>query len=595
MVKRRRDYQDKTIQSIISNYENGIQRNLAVLATGLGKTFVTTEFHKDFYPNEKLLFLVDRKELAYQARDAFLESNPKLKVGVEMNIHKASLKDDVIIASVHSIGRKGSKRITKFNVSDFNKIVVDEAHMSVSDIFVRSLNYLGVGPDNLEKNKILIGLTATPNRSDGIPLGRIYDSIAAKYDLAWGIRNGWLTDLDVLQIQTDVEIPDWVHTKSDFDIEKLTQIINTENRNALILKSYLDTSYDKSAIVYCASVDHAYTLTEIFQEHNITSACIEANTNTSERKAAIKEYKKGKIKVLFNYGTLTTGFDAPETSTIILGRPIKSDLLLRQIIGRGVRPSQYAFVDYAPDLKHRLLQIEKSVKSACQVIDIHDIVDSGKICSIPSLFGFADDLEIPNEQKKFFKQIVEPIEEVVRERGLDVKDIKNIEDLHLLIKRKPVNVKSYHPTEDVKQHSIRNWLPTSKNQYELLFAKEKQSLIVEQNTLDKYEVYVVDNKNGLGKKLQEFSDLSGAIKLADDYASRHFDTTYVDSKPEWYDNGVSKSQANFLLKLYKGGIRVDKFNKYEDTGAPVLYFRKTGEKVTAGLADTLIQQRIGKK
>lgn len=587
-------YQNKTIQELISNYERGIQRNLAVLATGLGKTFIATEFHRRFKPKKKTLFLVDRKELAYQAKESFLETDPTLNVGIEMNTHHASKKDDVVIASVHTIGRKGSYRIGKFEPDDFGKIIVDEAHMSVSDIFIRCLNYLGVGPDNLEEGRILVGLTATPNRTDGVPLSRVYDTIAVEFDLAYGIRNGWLTDMDVLQVESEVDISHVKTTKSDFDLEELTKAINIERRNQIIVKSYLDTSYGKSAIVYCSSVDHAYKIAELFKKNGVSAECIESQTDTKERKEFIKQYKRGKIKVLCNYGTLTTGFNAPETSCIILGRPIKSDLLIRQIIGRGLRPSKFAFVYMAKTKEQRLDQIAKSVKPSCKIIDIHDIIDDDTVCSVASLFGFARNLEIPEEQEKFFQQIVEPVEAAVKDLQVDVKEITNIEDLHLLVKRKPVKVSSLKPTDEVAEHSDRPWLPTTDNQYEIVYAKEKHSLIVEKNQLDKYDLYVVNNKTSIGKRLQTFNDLSGAINLGDQYADEHFDTTFERNRAEWESNGVSKAQADFLIKLYKGGVRVDRYKRYEDTGVPVMYFRKTGERIDAGLCSDLIKQRIGK-
>jgi superfamily II DNA or RNA helicase len=591
---RLRDYQNETIQEIIKNYNNGIQRNLAVLATGMGKTFIATEFHKQFKPKTKTLFLVDRKELAYQAKESFQKSDPTLNVGIEMNVHTAKKADDVVIASVHTIGRKGSYRIGKFKPEQFGKIIVDEAHMSVSDIFVRCLNYLGVGPDNLEDDRILLGLTATPNRTDWIPLGRVYDSMPVKFDLTYGIKNGWLTDLDVLNVESKVDIRGVPHTKNEFDLSELTKAINIERRNQIIVKSYIDTSNGKSAIVYCASVDHAYDLCSMFQENGVTAEVIEANTETTERKEHIKAYKEGKIKVLLNYATLTTGFNAPETSTIILARPIKSDLLIRQIIGRGLRPSEYAFVDMVKTKEQRLKLIDNSIKPTCKIIDIHDIVDENTISSVASLFGFSNELKIPDEQKKFFKQVVEPVNEVVREKGIDVKQITNIEDLHLLVKRKPVSVKSLTPTEEVSDHTNRPWLPTGEDQYEIVYAKEKQSLAIEKNNLDKYELYVVDNKSGLGKKLQEFNDLSGAIKLGDEYADRNFNTVFEDAHHKMKGRGVTKPQSDFLIQLYKGGVRVDRYERYEDTGCPVLYFRKTGERIDSALCSTLIKQRTGR-
>jgi len=590
-----REYQTDTISKLIQNYNEGKQRNLCVLATGMGKTVIATEFHKKFKPQGRTIFLVDRIELAYQARESFQRSNPTLRVGIEMNKHHADKTHDIVVACVHTIGRKGSYRIGKFEPEDFEKIIVDEAHMAVSETYVRVLNYLGVGPDNLHKGKILIGLTATPNRTDGVGLGLVFDDITVNYDIKYGIGNGWLTDIDVLQVYTDTDISGVKATKNDFNIKQLGEALNNSHRNKLIFNAYTEFSKGEKALIYAADVKHAHGIADLFNAMDIPAFCIEANTDSKERKEAIESYKRGEIKILTNYGTLTTGFDAPETKTIILARPVKSELLLRQIVGRGLRPSKSAFVDSFDTREDRREILKHSVKPSCKVIDLYDVLGKHSVVSIPSLFGLNSNLKLPKAQERFYEEVVQRLEELEHNEGIDVTKIKNLDDIDLIVNRKRLDVTALKTPIEISEHSNRAWLPVGENKYEIVYSEDRKALIVEKNQIDQWQVMEYDSKDKLTRKLQSFQDLSGAIKLGDEYADEFYDTTWHTNREEWEYDGVSRGQMKLLIQLYKGGIRVDKSKRYEDTKVPVLYYRKTGDKLDKGKASVLISQRTGKK
>lgn len=588
-----RDYQQDTIDKVIESYNQNKQRLLVVLATGLGKTFCATELHKRFKPKEKTIFLVDRIELAYQAKKSFQKSNPNLNVGIEMNKHHAKKSDDIVIACVHTIGRKGSYRIGKFNPEDFTKVIVDEAHMGVSDTYTRVLNYLGVGSDNLLPNKLLVGLTATPNRTDGKGLGSVFDEIVVNYDIKYGIKNGWLTDIDILQIETGIDLSKVKF--SDARLEELGKAINIDHRNLLILKAYNQIGKGAQALIYASTVEHAHTIADLFNANDIPAFCIEANTDSQERQEAIAKYKSGAIKVLTNYGTLTVGFDAPETSMLILARPVKSELLLRQIIGRGIRTSKFAFIDAVSTPEQRKKLISISNKPSCKIVDIYDMMGEHDIVSVPSLFGLNDKLVIPQKQERFFEEVVEKLDQLERDTQVDITKITNLDEIDMIVKHQRLNVESLKTPQEISDHSARPWLGVGDDKYEIVYSEDKKSLIVQKNQLDKYEVLEYDTKTKIAKKLQEFYDLSSAIKLGDEFADQFYDTKWVDKREEWESKGVTVKQAELLIKLYRGGIRQDKFNRYEDTQVPILYFRKTGEKLDQGLASNLISQRLSRK
>lgn len=101
----------------------------------------------------------------------------------------------------------------------------------------------------------------------------------------------------------------------------------------------------KKLLIYACSVSHAKELSTIINELGRTAAFIDSNTNNTERRIIIKEFTEGKIEFLFNFGVLTTGFDAPKTRNIVICRPINSDILYEQIVGRGIRGSAFGGTD----------------------------------------------------------------------------------------------------------------------------------------------------------------------------------------------------------------------------------------------------------
>jgi len=584
-----RDYQRETIESIKKNWDNNITRNLAVLSTGLGKTIIATKLHEKFQPDKPTMFIVDRIELAHQARESFIETNPSLKVGIEMNKNTLDGDEDVAICSIQSIGRKGSYRIKKIDPDRYHKIIVDEAHVSVSSMYDRVLNYLGVGDKNMTGDKLLLGLTATPNRSDGAPLSKVYDDIVVNYDLGYGVRNGWLTEIDWIRINTNIDISKVKGSKKAFDEKELSEAINVVYRNKLILDSYRSQANEESAICYCIDVEHAYTLADLFNKEGIPSGCIEANTDTQERRELVDQYKKGKIKVLFNYGTLTTGFDAPETSAIILGRPIKSELLYRQIVGRGLRPSRLCFVDAFATAEERKEIIEGSVKPCCKLIDLYDVAGDHDIVSLPTLFGLNKNIS-KGEQDRFFKEVVQPLEEVKHEHGVDISLIEDLEDLEYIVKKQKLDVKSVNIPAEIKEFTDRPWLPVGDDAYEIVYPDDKKTLLVERDQLDNWDVIEIDTKKDIAKRLNNFKSLSGAFKLADDYASQYYNTDWADKHFKMVEKGVTKPQFNLLRQRLKGGIKVSRAEVYPDTKVPVIFNRNTGnERLDRASASDLIK------
>ena len=170
-----RPYQSNCLEKIKYNKDQGIYRQLVAWCTGGGKTVLFAGLPDALNIKGRVLVLVHREELATQAQDKIKHWNKNRTVGIEMGGTYSSDLDQIVVASVQTIARKGSKRLEKFKPQDFEAIVIDECHHGTSDSYITVLNHFKVFDPG---NKILVlGVTATPSRSDGQGLNKVFQTI----------------------------------------------------------------------------------------------------------------------------------------------------------------------------------------------------------------------------------------------------------------------------------------------------------------------------------------------------------------------------------------------------------------------------------
>lgn len=587
-----RDYQQDVVESIYKTEKRGIARQLVVMSTGLGKSYTLTKVILDqVNNNRRTLVLVDQEELVWQWKNYIHSMDSSIHVGIEKAEYKAKMTDQVVIATVQTLGRKGVKRIKRFKPDHFSYVVGDEAHKSISKTWFRVLNYFGFGKENFTEGNLLTGCTATPYRNSGESLGMLYDDIVANYDLRFAMKEGWLTDVMLYDVKTNTDLSKFKN-QGEFD-----GAVNNDARNLQALKAYKEISNGEQALIYTASVDHAYQLVDLFNKNGVPSEVIEANTDKTERKNYLEDYKKKGIKCLMNFGTLTTGTDLPETSTLMLLRPIQSKLLLTQILGRGLRPSSTAMVDVWGSARDRLDAIALSAKPYCKIIDLHDKVGKHDFAHVPSLFGLHNKLKT-KEPRQFFKEVVEPLDQAKLEHGIDTSTILDPDEIKLIVKNRSIEIKSLKTPKHIEQFTNREWVQIQ-NGYEIVYAKDNRALIIEQDIskselVDKEEWNLLefDTKTKVTKKLQTFNSVSGAFKIADEYAdANRWNKTFVEKK-QWQGNGVTQGQMNLFEKFFTYRSGHAKFRlldeRYDDTNMRKVYWKPTGEVLDRGMASKII-------
>lgn len=355
-----RDYQTECLQAVSEGAESGVTRPLVALPTGSGKTIIFAYIIRSIGEDgRRSLVLVHRDELLNQAEDKLLTVWPDADVGI-VKAERNELDAQATIASVQTVCRES--RLKQLRDIQFDFLCTDEAHHAVAPTYRRIYDAL-LGDDG----QLHLGVTATPNRADRIGLGQVYERVVYEKSLIEMIRAGWLCNLRCVQIKTDISL-DRVHTRGgDFAEGHLASVINTENRNELIVEAYRQHAFGRLALCFTVNVQHAHDLAHAFQEEGIKAVALSGRTPLEERRAALRRFHRREIDVICNCQLLTEGYDEPAIDSIILARPTKSSVLYTQMIGRGTRTFPG--------------------KTDCLILDVADIAGRHRIVQLPDLVG----------------------------------------------------------------------------------------------------------------------------------------------------------------------------------------------------------------
>jgi superfamily II DNA or RNA helicase len=329
-MKTIRPYQATAIRSVHEAW-TVYRSTLLVLPTGAGKSFVAASIVADRAPLGRTLWVAHRRELITQARDTL--EGVGIRCDVEMAESWARLSDlfgesQCVVASKDSLV---GNRLARFDPNAFQTIVFDECHHSTA---TKWLDIAARFP-----NAKLLGLTATPDRADGVALGNVYECVAFEYGIRDAIRDGFLSPIVQKRVEcSEIDLRNVRTVGGDLDASELAAAMRTNGVLHQIAQPLVKEAEDRSTICFTASVDMAHAMVETMPAY--TSArcvAIDGTTPADVRKRHLADYAKGDVQFIFNCAVLTEGFDAPRTSCIAMARPTKSRSLYAQCLGRGTR------------------------------------------------------------------------------------------------------------------------------------------------------------------------------------------------------------------------------------------------------------------
>ena len=331
-------HQKQIIDKLIAVREKGLNRNLIVAATGTGKTVISAFDYRLFvetHPNShKILFIAHRKEILVQAqmtyRSVLQDANfSELWVGQQRPMNGI----DNLFISVQTFNTKYDEIFSTLPTDYYDYIVIDEAHHLAADSYRNIITHF--------TPQLLIGLTATPERMDGISLLPDFgNQISAEIRLPMALDEGLLTPFQYLCISdnTDLRAEDLMQGNK-YIATKLTEKLCNQERVGLIINKlhyYLPDETKCKALGFCASKEHARYMAEQFNASGLNADYLTSDRD-SEREQLNRELAKGKINYLFVVDIFNEGVDIPEVDVVLFLRPTESLTIFLQQLGRGLR------------------------------------------------------------------------------------------------------------------------------------------------------------------------------------------------------------------------------------------------------------------
>ena len=237
-----RDYQQEATENLQKMREDGKTIALLYNATGVGKTITAATDAKAV--GGRILFLVNALKLASQAKETFAKAWPEATLG-EYTGSQKDMTQTVIFATVQSI----SKDLEKFSPTDFDYLIVDECHHAAANTYQKIFTYF--------HPKFVLGLTATPERSDGEDMMELFQNVAHKMDLKTAVERGVLVPIRCIRVKTNIDLTDVRINGIKYNSQDLESKLFIPERNQLIVDTYLKYVNGKKTVIFCASVDHA--------------------------------------------------------------------------------------------------------------------------------------------------------------------------------------------------------------------------------------------------------------------------------------------------------------------------------------------------
>src|SRR3990167_750108 len=426
-----RAYQATALNAVWRAFENGQTRILMQMSTGLGKTltFASLLQHNrvkawlQTFPERQrqMLVIAHREELLDQSARTIEQMNPGVMVSIEQGDRHANWYGDVVIASIQTLSARKCLRLKRLLTrARFRIVVIDEAHHASAASYRNVLVHLGFLPpadatdkEDIEaadyddvavmaealrgweatapKDQLLLGVTATPNRSDGIGLGAVFQTIAFSYGTKPAIEDGWLVPIVPWLIETDTNLDAVRTSHGDFNQKDLGEAVNQDRRNQLAVAAWMEHAQGLPTLAFTVDVAHAHAVAEAFRAVGVRASAISGVTPHEERRQLLADFQARRIDLLSNAMLLTEGTDLPLTECILHLKPTKSATLFAQMTGRGLR-------------------IHPG-KTRCVVIDLVDIARKHCLQTTPVLYGLppglnanGDDLRKIEGELEAFRQ-----------------------------------------------------------------------------------------------------------------------------------------------------------------------------------------------
>ncbi|GGM28011.1 type III restriction-modification system restriction subunit Res [Paraliobacillus quinghaiensis] len=330
-------YQKEMLENLQAEREVfGRYKNLLVAATGVGKTVISAfdyrRYRKQNGNRARLLFVAHREEILKQSRDTFRAILKDFNFGDMLVGGSKPTAIDHLFVSIQSFN---SMKLNEKLSSDFyDFIIIDEFHHAAANSYQQLLSHF--------VPKVLLGLTATPERMDGQDVLSYFEGqIASEMRLTEAINRKLLSPFQYFCVSDTVDLSNLRWRGKGYDLKELENVYTTDKiRSNQIVKSlyrYVTDIDEVKGLGFCAGVEHAIYMASYFNGRGIASIALHGESDKETRDSAKNALLKGEIKFIFVADLYNEGIDIPDVNTILFLRPTESLTVFLQQLGRGLR------------------------------------------------------------------------------------------------------------------------------------------------------------------------------------------------------------------------------------------------------------------
>lgn len=328
-------FQERLLELVALARAQGHHQNLLVSATGTGKTVMAALDYarlRTTLPRARLLFVAHREELLTQSRATFCHALREPTFGELWVGGKRPAHFEHVFASIQSLSANGLEHLT---ADHFDVVIVDEFHHAAAGSYRALLERV--------KPRELLGLTATPERADGLPILDWFGGrIAAELRLWDAVDQHRLVPFSYFGVHDGLDLRDVPWRRGHgYAVESLSGLYTGNHAWARLVLQELERRVDSiariKALGFCVTVEHARFMAAAFTQAGVAATAIWADSPEKERKEALERLARGDLRVVFSVDLFNEGVDVPAVDTLLMLRPTESPTLFLQQLGRGLR------------------------------------------------------------------------------------------------------------------------------------------------------------------------------------------------------------------------------------------------------------------
>lgn len=533
-----RPYQVEARDAVLRDWQQH-KAVLGVASTGTGKTEIFLSVLDELIRRGELgraMILVHRVELAEQPRDRAAANWPGLpRIGI-VQAEQDECGKQIIAAMVQTLRSPG--RLDRILAAGaVTHLIVDETHHVNARTYLEVICKLQASNPDLR----ILGVTATPRRTDGDGLRKVFQHVAFRVTIKDAIRLKALCPFTALAVELPPVSVRETASEDGWDQEQMGNALDYENVRAIVFETWRQQAGDRQTMIFTSGVTQAHHLAEHFCANGVQARAVDGTTPKDLRAQIRADYLAGAVRVLVNCAVYTEGFDAPQTSCVAMVKPTKSDVVYIQAVGRGLR--------------------QAIGKADCLILDfcpagLHDMRLAGDLLGKPKKERIA--------------------ERVAAERGVilgafAVDDEGNGIDGDVSeVKLRVLDLLGRHALQWTLDRGVATAVVSTDVSLAIVMPQEARiakaaalrgtpgwSSSMEQVylTIQKYQLYWI-GKDHQVRSLGNYDDPDAARAAADDFAEDHRQNAVADKKGKWRKLHPSAAQLRFAraLGVYQDGM-----------------------------------------